>query len=320
MSDFQRLLDAIPDDSNVAFILADYLEERDDPRCELLRLSYTLKDLPDITPDRLAMEQRLRELILVEKVEPVVPKVTNAIGMEFAWVPPGTFWMGSPESEEGREDNETQQLVTLTKGLYVGTTPVTQRHWQSVMGNNPSYFSGDDSLPVESVSWDDCQEFVEALNASEQARLKFSADRAGKFGLLTEAQWEYSCRSGTTTAFWFGETISTAQANYDGGEVYGKGKEGEYREQTTRVGSFPPNAWSLYDMHGNVWEWCQDMYGPYSTAGIRDPQIAQKRSSRVLRGGSWFNNPAICRSAFRNRYFPDYRNNRSGCRVAFCLD
>ncbi|MGF1582724.1 MAG: formylglycine-generating enzyme family protein [Gemmataceae bacterium] len=340
MSDFQRLLDAIPGDPNVAFILADYLEERGDPRCELLRLSYTLKDLEgigpvvgrqivddrqgganrpkieyEITPERLAMEERLRELLLVEKLEPVVPKVTNELGMEFAWVPPGTFLMGSPESEEERDDNETQHRVTLTKGLYVGTTAVTQRHWQSVMGNNPSHFTGEDTLPVECVSWDDCQAFVQALNTSEKSHRNVPGRKGGKFALLTEAQWEYACRAGTTTEYYSGNGVEALREVGWYGYDYGNSNK-----TTHSVHQLKPNAWGLYDMHGNVWEWCQDRFDDYPNKDIKDPQGVQSGSGRVLRGGSWDITPALCRSACRCWDAPDLRSSDIGCRVAFRLD
>jgi formylglycine-generating enzyme required for sulfatase activity len=190
--------------------------------------------------------------------------------------------------------------------------PVTQAQWQAVMGYNPSYFKGDDR-PVEKVSWGDCQEFC----------LIHLAARDGKrYRLPTEAEWEYACRAGTTTPFSFGETISTDQANYDGNYTYGKGKKGTYRQQTTMVGSFPPNAWGLFDMQGNVWEWCQDGYGPYPLRGNEDP-LLKDGLPRVLRGGSWDYYPRGCPPASRNWVAPGGRfNGRKtfGCRVVLCLD
>ena len=170
--------------------------------------------------------------------------------------------MGSPANEPERSDDETQHRVTLTKGFYLGVHQVTQAQWQAVMGNNPSHFKGDSNLPVENVSWDDCVAFCEALGKKD-----------GKtYRLPTEAEWEYACRAGTTTPFHFGDTISVNQANYDGNYTYGNGKKGVYRQKTTPVGSFPANAWGLFDMHGNVWEWCADWYGPYPEEELKDPQ------------------------------------------------
>ena len=138
--------------------------------------------------------------------------------------------------------------------------------------------------------------------------------------LPTEAEWEYACRAGTTTPFHFGETISTDQANYDGDHIYGNGKKGVYRKKTTPVGSFPANAWGLHDMHGNVWQWCQDWYGDYPQKDVVDPQGPEKGQRRVLRGGSWDDIPQNCRSAFRGRYGPGHRLIDCGFRLCFCLD
>ncbi len=305
MSDFESLLNAIPENPNVAFILADYLEERGDPRCELLRLSYTLKDIVEITPERLAMEQRLRELVLVEKLEPVMPRYTNEFGMEFVWIPPGKFLMGSRQDEPEREENEAQHEVTLTKGFWMQTTAVTQRHWESVMGNNPSHFRGPE-LPVERVSWNDCQEFCQKVT-----------DQTGrKTGLPTEAQWEYICRAGTTSPFWFGKNITTDQVNYDGEEPYDGGEQGEYRDQTVPVKSFPPNGWGLYGMHGNVLEWCQDWYGEYGSEPRIDPEGPAEGRHRVIRGGSWGRHAGLCRSAYRLHYDPVLSGSLLGFRCA----
>src|SRR5262249_43140137 len=154
--------------------------------------------------------------------------------------------MGSPKGELLREflrGDETQHKVTLTRGFYMGVYPVTQEEWQAVMGKNPSRFKGEKNLPVEMVTWDDCQKFIKKLQAK---------DKGGKaYRLPTEAEWEYACRAGTTTPFHFGETISTEQANYDGNSVYGNGNKGAFRKKTTPVGTFPGNAWGLHDMHGN---------------------------------------------------------------------
>jgi formylglycine-generating enzyme required for sulfatase activity len=219
---------------------------------------------------------------------------TNSIGMKFVWIPPGKFTMGSPKEEKERFDNETQHKVTLTKGFYMGVYTVTQEQYETVMGNDPSNFKGDKNLPVEQVSWEDCQEFVKKLR-----------DRDKKaYRLPTEAEWEYSCRAGTKTPFWFGETISTDQANYNGNNTYGNGKKGKYREKTTPVGSFPANAWGLFDTHGNLFEWCQDWLGDYPQNEVIDPQGPDAEQYRVLRGGSWYDFPQHCRSTFRVRYGP----------------
>ena len=173
----------------------------------------------------------------------------NDVFLEMVQIPGGTFMMGSPESEKGRDDDEAQQQITVND-FYMGKYEVTQEQWQAIMGNNPSRFDKGGKYPVEKVSWNDCQEFCEKL--SEKTGLTFT--------LPTEAQWEYACRAGTTTPFYYGETLSTDIANYNGNYVYGKGTKGVYRKETTEVGSFPANGFGLYDMHGNVWEWCQDDY------------------------------------------------------------
>ena len=191
---------------------------------------------------------------------------TNSIGMKFVWIPPGTFMMGSPANEAGRQKDEAQHKVTLTKGFYMGMYTVTQEQWQAVMGNNPSFFKGEKNLPVDTVDWNDCQEFIKKLREKDKKLYR----------LPSEAEWEYCCRAGTTTPFHFGQTISTDQANYNGNFTYGDGKKSVLREKTTAVGSFPANAWGLHDMHGNVYQWCQDWYGNYPQIDVVDPQGPEK--------------------------------------------
>jgi len=230
---------------------------------------------------------------------------TNDLGMTFVWIAPGPFMMGSPKDEPERDDDETLHQVTLTRGYYLQTTQVTQGQWRAVMGDNPSGFQdGGDTCPVESVSWDDAQEFIQKLNQR--------GDRI-TYGLPTEAQWEYAARAGTRTPFFFGGQLSTDQANYNGKYPMPGGSTGEYREKTVPVGSFPANAWGLYDMHGNVHEWCQDWYGEYPSGPVEDPTGP---SSGVGRGGSWFSSARYCRSARRSSRHPDARDNYLGLRLA----
>jgi formylglycine-generating enzyme required for sulfatase activity len=238
---------------------------------------------------------------------------TNSIGMKFVWIRPGTFIMGSPANEEGRSNHETQFRVKLTKGFFLGVHSVTQKQWRVVMGDNPSQFKGDD-LPVDSVSWNDCQEFVKKLSAKEGKRYR----------LPTEAEWEFACRAGTTTPFFFGETISTDQANYIGDYIYGKGKKGIFRKTTTPPDTFKANAWGVQDMHGNVWQYCLDSYGPYPVTDLSNPENHVKdhlndknETARVLRGGSWNDGPRSCRAACRLRVVPGERPSVAGCRI--CL-
>ncbi len=241
-----------------------------------------------------------------EFAEMIVP-IARGVTIQLTYIPSGAFLRGSPPTEAGREiDEGLLHEVTLQTGYYLGASPVTQAQWQAVMGTNPSKFNGA-HYPVETVSWDDCQEFCRELSS-----------RTGKrFRLPTEAQWEYACRAGTTTAFSFGRTISTAQANYNGNHTYGRGRKGVFREQTTPVSMFPANAWGLYDMHGNVREWCADYYGAYTTDENYD---RAEGGARVVRGGSWWDGPRRCRSAYRNGQVPSGRNEKTGCRVLLWMD
>ena len=242
----------------------------------------------------------------VQLVEPA-KNYTNGIGIKFVHLPAGAFVMGSSNKETGRGDDEIQHKVTFAKGIYFGVHPVTQEQWQAVMGDNPSSFKGEKDLPVESVSWQDCQEFCKLLTHKDKK----------PYRLPSEAEWEFACRAGTASAYHVGETIATDQANYNGNFVYGAGTKGVYREKTTPVGSFAPNAWGLYDMHGNVWQWCQDWHGGYAHKEVADPQSPQTGNNRVLRGGSWGSHPIFCRSANRNFVDPDRRTEFYGFRVCF---
>ena len=237
---------------------------------------------------------------------------TNSLGMKFVWISPGSFMMGSPKEEKERRDDEVQHKVTLTKGFYMGVYTVTQDQWQEVMGVNPSHFKREKNLPVDTVSWDDCQGYIKKLRESDKDKKAYR--------LPTEAEWEYSCRAGTTTPFHFGDTISTEQANYDGNRIYGNGIKGMFRRKTTPVGSFPANAWGLHDMHGNVWQWCQDRWGAYPKKDAADPKGPENGSFRILRGGSWYSIPLLCRSAFRYDADPGSGNFLFGFRLCFCLD
>jgi uncharacterized protein (TIGR02996 family) len=319
MPELSHFLDAIVaggSDSSPRLILADWLDEHDRPReAELLRLHMALlATCCDAAkhPEREQQQARLLEL-LAAGVRPCVPRQTIALSekveLTLAWIPPGTFRMGSPTGEAQRGKDERRHRVLLTRGFYLGIHAVTQAQWQAVMGDNPSHFKGEDR-PVEQVSWDDCQAFC--------AKLSQMTDKG--FCLPTEAEWEYACRAGTTTPFSFGETIGTEQANYDGNYPYGRGRKGDYRQQTTPVGSFPANAWGLFDMHGNVFEWCQDWYGSYSKRHIKDPQSGNNGGARVLRGGSWIGSAGNCRAAYRGGYAPAARSNSCGVRVCFRLD
>jgi len=249
----------------------------------------------------------------------------NAIGMEFVRVPAGDFMMGSGETvaevlaKQGWEDRgpdslppfrkwftdeHPQHQVSITKSFFLGAHEVTQAEYEAVMGTNPSYFKGP-NRPVEMVSWNEAQEFCRRLSKQDGITYR----------LPTEAEWEYACRAGTTTPFYTGKTISTEQANYDGCQPYAGGKAGERRKKTVSVGSFAANPWGLYDMHGNVQEWCQDQHGEYDRSPVKDPSGSAKGGFRVLRGGCYDFAPSLCRSAKRGRRSPADVNAYYGFRV-----
>ncbi len=229
----------------------------------------------------------------------------------FRWIQPGTFMMGSPESEKGRYNREVLHQVTLSLGFWMAETTVTQALWQAVMGNNPSGFGNSPNNPVEQVSWNDAQGFTKKLNtlvSGLQARLP------------TEAQWEYACRAGTTTPFSFDDNITPKQVNYEGNYPHADGKKGLYRKKTVPVKSLPANPWGLFEMHGNVSEWCQDAWQEkLPAAPTTDPESAaggdQAGVKRVVRGGSWINRGRYCRSAYRYRFEPVRRNDSIGFRL-----
>jgi formylglycine-generating enzyme required for sulfatase activity len=286
----------------------------------------------------------------------------DGLALTMLWIPPGRFWMGSPQSEPERLEREGPQHLVQLQGFFMGQTPITQAQWREVaawqplpaerwgreLDPEPSYFqprrnpkargfsearfsllpgeASSDLRPVENVTWEDAMEFCSRLS-----------QRTGRlYTLPSEAQWEYACRAGTSTAFSFGATLTSQLANYDGSYSYANGPKGDYRRQTTPVGMFPSNAWGLQDMHGSVWEWCLDHWHEnYEGAPIDgsawlkaseendnlSSQIGSDRvdvSDRLLRGGSWFFSPGFCRSARRVHYRPDYANNGVGFRVV-CL-
>jgi sulfatase modifying factor 1 len=226
----------------------------------------------------------------------------------FRWIAPGRFLMGSPPDEPERSaEREAQHEVTLSRGFWLADTACTQAFWQAVTGRNPSHFKDDQRNPVEQVSWDDVQTFIAEL----QRRLPGFPVR-----LPTEAEWEYACRAGTKTPFSFGENITPELVNYNGNYPYAGGEKGLYREKPVPVASLPANPWGLYEMHGNVWEWCADWYGDYPTEPQVDPQGPQSGGSRVLRGGSWNDDGGGVRSALRLRGVPGDRYDFIGFRLA----
>jgi formylglycine-generating enzyme required for sulfatase activity len=231
---------------------------------------------------------------------PSAEKFSNSLDMHFVLIPAGTFMMGSGIEQEGDEDEQPQHQVTLSRPFYVQTTPVTQGQWHQVMGENPSFFRecGED-CPVENVSWDEVQEFIEKLNRMEGT---------DQYRLPTEAEWEYACRAGSTTSFCFGDDVAKL-------EKYAWYEENS-EKSTHPVGFLKANPWGLHDMHGNVYEWCQDWYGQYPPGPVTDPEGPSSGEYRVLRGGSWNGDADDLRSAYRLRFSPGYRYNHIGFRVA----
>ncbi|MEH2239823.1 bifunctional serine/threonine-protein kinase/formylglycine-generating enzyme family protein [Nostoc sp.] len=241
-----------------------------------------------------------------QKPKDFIENLGNGITLEMVQIPGGTFMMGSPEGEAERYQDESPQHQVTVPGFFMGKSQVTQAQYQAIMGsnsnifqkiignnNNPSNFKGD-KRPVEQVTWDEAVEFCK----------KLSQKTGRKYRLPSEAEWEYACRAGTKTPFYFGETITTDLVNYNGNYPYGSAPKGEYRQQTTDVGKFPPNSFGLYDMHGNVWEWCQDVYNDTYQSAPKDGSAwltGKDNDMRLLRGGSWFYFARYCRSANRDR-------------------
>ncbi len=270
-------------------------------------------------------------LIGASKAKEVVVDLGGGVKMEFVLIPAGKFTMGSPKDEKDRKDDEEQHEVEITRDFYLGKYKVTQEQYQRLTGENPSYFAatgtdadykervkGKDTsrFPVENVRWTDATAFCEKLTEKH-------GEKRRRFGLPSEAEWEYACRAGTLTPFHFGKVCNGKQANCNGNYPYGTDEKGPYLERTCPVGEYAANAWGLYDMSGNVYEWCQDWYGPYADLKRRDPlreDPIKDKKSRVLRGGSWSYLPWSCRAAFRRNNAPAYRDRYVGFRVAFRLD
>jgi formylglycine-generating enzyme required for sulfatase activity len=248
----------------------------------------------------------------------------DAVGLEMVAIPGGQFEMGSPPSEPERYDDESPQHSVTVLPFFMGRYPVTQAQWRVVAGwepvertleADPAYYKGDDR-PVERVSWEDAREFCARLNRETKLL------DGWEYGLPSEAEWEYACRAGTTTAFNFGEMISPEVANYDWDVEYDRVKFKKQKdfEGTTPVGSFPANLWGLYDMHGNVWEWCEDhWHGSYEGAPTDGSswldESAESQPYRVIRGGSWIYDPRNCRSASRSYGSAGFGHPYSGFRV-----
>jgi formylglycine-generating enzyme required for sulfatase activity len=237
---------------------------------------------------------------------------SNALGMEFVLIPAGTFIMGSPQDEPHRSKSEVQHPVTITRPFYMQTTEVTLKQWWAIMGKR--FFGrrkGPDDMPVTKVSWHDCMKFIKKLNAQKE----------GIYRLPTEAEWEYACRAGSTTTYSWGNRMDCSRAMY--GNNSNKSRKClehvKSREMavdgSAPVKSYPPNAWGLYDMHGNVWEWCIHWHGDYPARPVTDPIGPVSGTRKIRRGGSWFGDGYSCRSANRNVGHPASRYRTTGFRL-----
>jgi formylglycine-generating enzyme required for sulfatase activity len=238
-------------------------------------------------------------------------------GIAFRWCPPGTFRMGSPPDEPERRPGEDQVEVTLTRGFWMARFETTQGQWKRVVGELPGPLTAElpagDDLPVGNVNFAEAEAFCGKL--TELGRRAGELPDGWEVRLPTEAQWEYACRAGTTTATAFGDTLSSKQANF-GGKPYNGAEPGPALGRAAKVGSYPANAWGLHDMHGNTFEWCRDWYHPKLPGGV-DPDLHDvPATSRVRRGGAWTDDGWPCRSAFRLRFEPERRYDHIGFRVA----
>ncbi|MEG4070745.1 formylglycine-generating enzyme family protein [Microcoleus sp. Pol11C2] len=299
------IIGALQDESiAVKFAAYSLLKDRDEPNLKQQLQKYLpIFDFDVITVDASGKENGRRR----HYAHFLPEDLGNGIVVEMVYIPGGTFMMGSPATEERREEGESPQHQVTVPAFYAGKYPITQAQWQAVMGNNPSYFKGE-KRPVETVSWEDAVKFC----------AKLSQQTGKKYRLLSEAEWEYACRAGTTTPFHFGETITSDLVNHNGSSPYANAPKGLNRRKTIDVGSFPPNAFGLYDMHGNVWEWCSDEWYENYNGTPTDGSSWEPGTDniRLLRGGSWSYCAVFCRSAFRLRYWAVLKGWRWGFRVA----
>ncbi|MBC1222278.1 SUMF1/EgtB/PvdO family nonheme iron enzyme [Nostoc sp. UCD121] len=294
------------------------LNEKAKNELKKLQQYYVLKDEDVVCVEKeqeVEYQKRQAEKLLQEQEAKLFTEnLGNGVVLEMFAIPGGQFFMGSPENEPERYSDESPQHTVTVQPFFMGKFPVTQSQWAIVatlkkvnidLNSEPSNFKGA-NRPVECVSWDDAVEFCARLS-----------NKTGKnYRLPSEAEWEYACRAGTTTPFYFGETITTDLANYDGNYTYNSGSKGEFLCQTTDVGKFPPNFFGLFDMHGNVWEWCQDTWHEnYNGAPTDASPWISPNENRLLRGGSWYFNPGRCRSAIRYSVARVVRYNEVGFRV-----
>jgi formylglycine-generating enzyme required for sulfatase activity len=300
------------DHEELAIKIADYAQANPHDAQVLLDNALRRINKQDITGTTIPI-QSIPEVITIE--------LPGGVGLEMVSIPKGSFLMGSPEGELDRSSDEGPQHQVTIAPFLMGKYPVTQAQWRAVaslpevereVDADPSDFKND-KCPVEQVSWHEALEFCARLSKL-----------TGKpYTLPSEAQWEYACRASTTTPFYFGETITTDLANYDGDYSYGSGSTGVYRAELTEVGSFPPNAFGLYDMHGNVVEWCLDVWhGSYDRAPVDGTAWMTGGASevRVHRGGAWDDEPKYCRSAYRSSDWSNAREAFNGFRIVSLLN
>ena len=240
----------------------------------------------------------------------------EVVGVKLCWCPPGKFLMGSPPNEPERRPDEDQVEVTLTKGFWTAKYETTQGLWKRVVGKLPGPLTAElpegDDYPVGNVNFAEAEEFCRKLTML--ARQSGNLPNEWEFRLPTEAQWEYACRAGTTTATAFGDSLSSKQANFKG-QPYNGAEAGPSLGHAATVGSYPANGWGLHDMHGNTFEWCRDWYHPKLPGGVDPDLYSARATSRVRRGGCWTDEGWPCRSAFRLRFEPERRYDHIGFRV-----
>ena len=309
------IIEALRDESmQVKFTAYSLLKYRDDLKIKAQLQEYLSTfelEFDVITVDKDGKENSRRK----SKAFYFCEDLGKSVVLDIVYIPGGTFMMGRPDSEVGNAVNESPQHQVTVPAFFAGKYPITQEQWQALMGkgNNPSSFKGE-KLPVENVSWYQAVEFCN----------KLSEKSGKKYRLLSEAEWEYACRAGTTTPFHFGETITPDLVNYDGNFPYANALKGLYRRGTTDVGSFPPNAFGLYDMHGNVREWCSDEWYPSYNSHNGAPTDGSSweigvTTDRVLRGGTWHYNGYFCRSANRDWNGASRQDRNLAFRVAMAL-
>ncbi|MDR2392955.1 MAG: formylglycine-generating enzyme family protein [Treponema sp.] len=284
-------------------------------------IEYSRGDVPSLAELVASLTgTRLQETPPLEILEPIKPEAPGIVKDQklslesLALVPEGIGVLGSPPSEIARDTDEVSHWVKLAS-FYIGKYEVSQQEYEAVMGTNPSYFKGD-TFPVERVTWFDAVEYCNTRSIKEGLRPVYAIDgdqviwnqKGNGYRLPTETEWEYACRAGTNSAFNVGDTIHTNQSNYDGTYTYARSSLGIYRQQTTAIGSFPANPWGLYDMHGNVYEWCWDGYAAYGS----DDWVPNRR---IVRGGGWYSAPQYLRSANRVRMSPYTKTSYLGFRV-----